>query len=202
MEKQESFLKTITEIAFCIFVAYTCVCMCLWVCMCRPEGVFSLSFPPCFLKQALSLSPELTNCLDGMARGLPGSWCLHVPVLGSQHMLPQLTFYECWGSELRSLHLNSNHSIHWAFPSPDNSSSGCLQVLLLKPAGVLLPGMHILKLQSNASNQKSWGLGQQPAFNQLLEDSSDDNIEDPSSKYKTGALGFCFLLFHWQGLSV
>lgn len=92
MEKQESFLKTITEIAFCIFVAYTCVCMCLWVCMCRPEGVFSLSFPPCFLKQALSLSPELTNCLDGMARGLPGSWCLHVPVLGSQHMLPSWLF--------------------------------------------------------------------------------------------------------------
>jgi hypothetical protein len=133
-----------------MYVAYTCVCMCQSMHTWRPEGVFSLSSPPWILKQRLSLSPELTKCLDCPANGLPGSWCLHALVLRSHHMSHGWLFMSPRDQKADPHAWTASILLAKPFPNTDksNCSSGCLQVLLLKPADGLLPDMQILKLQS------------------------------------------------------
>lgn len=79
--------------------------------------VFVSASPPCLSRKGLSLTQELTNCLDWFLFMPLGSVSLELLKLGSQgvclHVMP---LCGCWEAELRSSCLHSERCAHLCSP--------------------------------------------------------------------------------------
>lgn len=136
--KRKLFVEEQRPLSAWVWRTHVFACACAYTC--GGQRVSSLYlFPPCFLKQGLSLNTELTTCLHCQASGLPACPSVRISV--------HVTIADfSWVLGIRTQILTPEQAPFYSLslsPSPDESSSrsGCLHILLLKPASGLLPDM-------------------------------------------------------------